>query len=79
MSDTYVCRPTKVAKTYPYVHQMMEAMVELRLRTTIGGPVGRAEDDPRMVLPYVHRGPRPNESAESLEESREQHSRLGNT
>ena len=77
VSDTYVSRPVKVAKNYPYVRQMMEAMVDLRMSTTMSAPVAPAEDDPRVVCPYVHRLPRPDESAERLEEIRALHSRFG--
>ena len=71
-----VSRPLQVAKNYPYVRQMMEAMVDLRMSMAMS-TLGRAEDDPRVVFPYVHHLPRPDENAKRLEEIRAQHSRFG--
>ena len=71
-------RPLKVPKTYDYIRGLMETIVEKRCNTTItGATAGPAADDPRQAFPFGHRGPRPDESKESLDSSRGLHSRFG--
>ena len=54
---------------------LIEAAVRLRYETNIMGSV-QHEGDPRHIFPYVHRGPRADETKEALRASRASHSRF---
>ena len=76
VSDSFIVRPVKVAKTYPHVRQLQDNILQRRVSTVVTEALseGSAGGHPFSL---VHRAPGPGESKSELESARVQKSRLG--